>query len=400
MSVPRAAAPPAFEHVHPPTRIVVGAGTAQTVGALARELGVERPFIVCSRTVSRGPQLETVTESLGDRVAAVFADVGRHGDITALAEGADLARATGADALISIGGGAAIDSAKVIAVLLVAQERGLAEYQVPHDPDGLALPRTPLPATLPHIAIPSTAGSSSEIMPWAGVRVPEKGQKMLFCDQALIPRIAVLDPEIVAHTGPELTATSGVTALARAVEALYSRDRQPLADAYALEAIRLLSDGLPRAIGDGFDLEARSETLVGSLLSGIAAQNAMASVVHAVGHAIGGRYGLQHGIAHAILLPRVAAHCLPALGERRRDLLTALDGSATAATPEKAGELAVERLAQLVEGLPIPRRLREVGVPREDVPTLARLVLREPMLRTAPFPFEEADVLDLLRDAW
>ena len=255
-------------------------------------------------------------------------------------------------------------------------------------------------ATLPHIAIPTTAGSSSEIMPWTGVRDPEQGIKRLFCDDALIPKVAVLDPELAAPTGPELTATSGATALARAVEALYSADRQPLADAYALQALRLLVEPLPRAIADGADLEARSSTLVGSLISGIAAQNAMVSVVHAVGHAVGGRYALQHGIAHAILLPRAAARCLPAIGERQYDLLAALGGRAGGATPDEAGEESVRLLADLVGGLPIPRRLREAGVPESDLPTLAALVQSEPMLRTAPVELGEPDLLELLVDAW
>ncbi len=400
MSTRVGAQPLHFEHVHPATRIVVGAGTARDLGPLLASVGIERPLIVCSRTVSRGPQLAAVTEGLDDRVAAVFNEVGKHGDLTTLAAGAELARRNGADGIVSIGGGAAIDSAKVIAVLL-AQERDIAEYQVPHDPDGLLLPRAPLPeTTLPHVAIPTTAGSSSEIMPWAGVRVPRLGQKMLFCDEALIPKVAVLDPEIAAHTDPELTATSGATALARAVEALYSSQRQPLSDAYALEALRLLIEPLPRAIADGFDLEARAATLVGSLISGIAAQNAMVSVVHAVGHAVGGRYALQHGIAHAILLPRVATRCLAAAGERQRDLLRVLDPEATPASAEEAGRLAARALGRLLERLPIPGRLRDAAVPREDLAALAEAVTSEPMLRMAPFPFAESDVREILEDAW
>jgi alcohol dehydrogenase class IV len=389
-----------FEHAHPPTRIVVGAGEAGCVAGILDELGLERPLIVCGGTVSRGPQLAAVLAGLGDRPAVVFDEVGRHGELTSLAGGADLAREVRADVLISVGGGAAIDSAKFIAVLL-GREGELAEYQVPHARDGMIAERRRLTAaTLPHIAIPTTAGSSSEIMPWTGVRDPEQGIKRLFCDDALIPKVAVLDPELAAPTGPELTATSGATALARAVEALYSADRQPLADAYALQALRLLVEPLPRAVADGADLEARSATLVGSLISGIAAQNAMVSVVHAVGHAVGGRYALQHGIAHAILLPRAAARCLPAIGDRQYDLLAALGGRAGAATPDEAGEESVRLLADLVGGLPIPGRLRDAGVPESDLPTLAALVQSEPMLRTAPVELGAPDLLELLVDAW
>lgn len=388
-----------FEHTHPRTRIVVGPGEARTVGSLLAELGLERPLIVCGGTVSRGPQLAAVAEGLDGRVAGVFNEIGRHGELTTLDAGAQLAHETGADSIVSIGGGAAIDSAKFIAVLLAAAEP-LQAYQVPHAADGMGAERRPLPArTLPHVALPTTTGSSSEIMPWTGVRDPEQGIKMLFNDPALVPQIAVLDPELAAPTGPELTATSGATALARGFEALYSADRQPLADGYALQALRLLVPALPRSVEDGSDLEAREDALVGSLLSGIAAQNAMVSVTHAFGHAVGGRYALQHGIAHAILLPHVARRCLPTIGERQHALLAAL-GGAPAPTAEAAGEESVRLLEELIARLPIPARLRDASVPQGDLPVLARLVQSEPMLRTSPVQLDEADLLELVEAAW
>ena len=390
---------PRFEHTHPPTRIVVGAGEARNVGAMLAELGLRRPLVVCGATVSRGPQLATVAAGLGERIAAVFSEIGRHAELTTLSAGATLARKSGADSIVSIGGGATIDSAKFIAVLL-AVEGPLEPHQVPHDREGMVAERKPLPeATLPHIALPTTTGSSSEIMPWTGVRDPARGVKLLFSDPALIPRVAVLDPELAAPTGPQLTATSGATALARAIEALYSTARQPLADAYALQALRLLSDAVPRSIANGDDLDARAAALIGSLMSGIAAQNAMVSVVHAVGHAVGGRYALQHGVAHAILLPRVAARCLPAIGEQRHALLAALGGrpSMDAAA---SGVEAVRVLDELLARLPIPRRLRDAGVPETDLPVLARLVQSEPMLRSAPVAFGEDELLEVLTDAW
>jgi alcohol dehydrogenase class IV len=388
-----------FEHTHPRTRIVVGPGEARNVGSMLAELGLSRPLIVCGGTVSRGPQLAAVADGLDGRIAGVFNEIGRHGELTTLGTGASLAREGGADSIVSIGGGAAIDSAKFIAVLLAA-EGPLQAYQVPHAADGMVAERRLLPAsTLPHVAVPTTTGSSSEIMPWTGVRDPEQGIKMLFNDPALVPQIAVLDPELATRTGPELTATSGATAVARGVEALYSLDRQPLADGYALQALRLLADALPRSIEDGSDLDAREDALVGSLLSGIAAQNAMVSVTHAFGHTVGGRYALQHGIAHAILLPHVARRCLPTIGEQQRALLAALGGG-PAATADAAGEESVRLLEELIARLPIPARLRDAGVPEGDVPVLAALVQSEPMLRTSPIQLSEAELRKLVEEAW
>ena len=126
----------------------------------------------------------------------------------------------------------------------------------------------------------------------------------------------------------------------------------------------------------------------------------MVSVVHAVGHAVGGRYALQHGIAHAILLPRASARCLPAIGERQYDLLAALGGRAGGATPDEAGEESVRLLAALVGGLPIPRRLRDAGVPESDLPTLAALVRASRCCEPLPVELGEPDLLELLVDAW
>jgi alcohol dehydrogenase class IV len=383
-----------FTHAHPRCRIVFGAGAHRQLPQLLAEAGARSVFVVCGRTVGAGPQLAALRAALGAAVVGVFDGVRPHAGAQHLAAAADELERSGADAVVSLGGGAAIDTAKYL-ILLRSADGDLGPYEVPRGQGHDGRPARALAATrFVHIAIPTTAGSSSEIMPWAGVRDEERGEKVLFRDPLLVPDVALLDPEMVVHTGPELTATSGATALARAVESMYSRDRQPIAEAYALQAIRLLSTGLPRSIADGADLAARGDALLGSTLSGIAADNAMVSLTHAVGHAVGGRYALQHGIAHRILLPAAARMLLPAADTavaRLADVLHLPDASATAVA---------DRLEEMLAAMPIPHRLRDVGTDKDDLDELVAMTTQEPMMAFLPRPVEPAELGDLLRSCW
>lgn len=387
-----------FEHTHPPTRIVSGPGSVSRLPELMQALGVRRALVVCGRTVAAGPQLQMVRSSLGDLLVGVFDGVRPHGGLANLQAGADVVTERAADVLISVGGGAAIDSAKCMALLL-AREAPLEAYRAAKGQTGTVVARR-LPPTMAHIAIPTTAGSSSEIMPWAGIRDEQTRHKLLFRDPQLIPRVAVLDPAIVAPTGPELTATSGMTAVARAIETLYSRVRQPLADAYALHALEMMARALPRAVADGSDLEARGLTQVGALISGIAADNAMVSLVHAVGHAVGGRYALQHGVAHGILLAPVARLCLPLLGPMQHKIAAALGADTRGAGDAAAGAAAAEALSRLVASLPLPRRLRDVGVTADELGAIADAAMADPMFYYCPRPFDRHEVVAILEQAW
>jgi alcohol dehydrogenase class IV len=384
-----------FEHTNPATRIVYGAGATGRLPELLDDLGVERALVICGRTVAAGPQLAAVRDHLGERYAGVYDGVKAHGGLSGLEAGAAHARDSGADGLISVGGGSTIDSAKCVALLL-SIERPLRDYS---EQSGQAPPIDG--ELLPHVAIPTTTGSSCEVMPGAGVRDEVRREKLTFYDRRLAPDIAVLDPEITVHTGPELTATSGVTAVARSIEALYSRDRQPISDALARKALELMAGALPRAVSCPSDLDARGATLIGSMLSGIAADNASVSLAHAFGHAVTARVGLQHGIAHAILLPPAASLCLPAVGAAQRTVAEALGvRSAEDLSPDEAGLRAQRALEALIGGLPIPGRLRDVGVARDDLPDLVDVAMADRMFSYCPRSFERAEVVDLVERVW
>jgi alcohol dehydrogenase class IV len=233
-------------------------------------------------------------------------------------------------------------------------------------------------------------------MPTAGIRDPKLPKKLLFWDEKLVPNATVLDPELAVHAAPALTAATGMTAMARAVECLYSKHRHPISTALALHAARLLRTALPRSVEAPDDLAARADCLMASLMSGTASINAMVSVVHAIGHVVGGRYGLQHGISHAMLLAPALRRLLPAIGTDQAFLYEALGCPPATATVDDAAEV----LDGVLQRLPLPKRLREVGVAAADVPDIARGAMGDYMMANLPRPMDVAEVQALLEEAW
>src|SRR5262249_42161279 len=153
------------------------------------------------------------------------------------------------------------------------------------------------------IAVPTTAGTGSEVSAVAMVKDHEQGTKLVFGSRFLFPDVAILDPKLLLSLPPKLTAATGLDALTHALESYVASTTNALADGLSLEAMRLIFANLPRATRDGADLEARSATLVGSMMAGLAFTNAGVGIVHAIAHSVGGRYGSHHGITNAVLLP-------------------------------------------------------------------------------------------------
>ena len=380
-----------------PKTVCNGLGALAQLPRLLADLGVGRAMVVCGRTVANGPILAQVKAALGPAYAGCFDRVQSHTPLGLVQEAAELLRELGADVVVSVGGGSAIDCGKGIAIYL-ATGGDFEPYRVRRSAQDKS--RRAVPPGITHIAIPTTAGSASDVMPTAGIRNVETREKLLFWDDALIPAATVLDPEIASHTGAMLTATSGMTAVARCVESLYSRERNPLAAGLALQGLRLMAEGLPAAVENPGDLEARMKTQAGCVLSGIAAINSMVSVVHAVGHVIGGRLGLQHGTSHSMMLPPAMRLLLPVIGEDQHLVAQALGGDSRGLDAAAAGRLAADRMEALLDRLPIGRRLRDAGLPEEEIDAIAAHAPEDYMMRNLPRPMEASEVAALIRAAW
>lgn len=380
-----------------PKRVRFGSGSVRALPELMGALGASRALVVCGRSVAGGELLQRVQTALGAHYAGVYAGVRAHTPYEDVSAAADAARSLNADVIVSVGGGSAIDAGKGV-VLFSATGGDFAPYAIDYATKGMA--RQPLTApSIRHIAVPTTAGSASDVMPTAGIRDSKLPKKMLFWDERLVPDATILDPEMAVQAGPELTAATGMTAVARAIETLYSKHRHPISVGLALHAARLMRTALPASVANGRDLAARADCQMGCLMSGTASINAMVSIVHAIGHVVGGRYGLQHGISHAILLGPALKRMLPAIGADSRHVLDAL-GCAPSDTPAIAAESAAAAIRELVARLPLPQRMREVGMQESEIGEVAKGTMADYMMANLPAPMAVGDVESLLREAW
>lgn len=381
-----------------PGRIVFGVGATSRLAEIVGRVGGSRAMVICGATVARGEMLQKVKAGLGGKLAYVFAEAASHTPIAMVKRGLDAFHDSGADVLVTVGGGSTIDAGKAIAIML-ATGGDLDRYAIRYSPGG-EMQIQKLPArTVPHIAVPTTAGSASDVMPTASCRDPTTSKKVLFWDDDLTPSATVLDPEMAVHTPPALTASTGMTAMARAVEAIYSGARHPISTGLALHAVRLLRDGLPRSVEAPHDLDARAACMMAAAMSGTAAINAMVSVVHAVGHVVGGRHALQHGTSHAMLLAPAMRQLLPTVGREQTLLLEALGGTSSG-DADRDGTAAADMIAAFVGRLPLPQRLRDVGIAESDLSEMARQTMSDYMMANLPRPMAEADVLHLLTSVW
>lgn len=376
-----------------PRRVLFGPGKLNELARLVRETGGSRAVVVCGNSVANSVMLDRVRGALGPLHAGAYTGVRAHTPFDDVRQAVELVRQHDADTIISVGGGSAIDAGKGVALYL-ATGGEFAPYAIDWASKGMD--RKPL-AHMPirHLCVPTTAGSASDVMPTAGIRDPQLPRKMLFWDERLVPDATVLDPEMAVLAGPELTAATGMTAMARAIECLYSAHRHPISTGLALHAARLLRTALPRSVTHPHDLQARAECQMACLMSGTASINAMVSIVHAIGHVVGGRYGPQHGISHSILLAPALRKLLPAIGADQAYVLEALGCAREGSVDDAAGALAA-----LLRQLPLPQRLREVGVKADEIAALAQATMGDYMMANLPAPLSVQDVAALLQAAW
>jgi alcohol dehydrogenase class IV len=382
-----------------PNRVISGIGVTARLPSVLRELGARRALIVCGKTISKSDLLTRIKTTLGDACAGVFPEVEHHSPLSAVERAAAAVRTARADAIITVGGGSAIDLGKGI-VLIDAAGGNYLDYAI-KSRSGNRLERRMLERTqLFHVAIPTTSGSSSEVVPSFGLRDPALGRKVLFWDKKLIPDVALLDPEMTALAPPELAAASGMTAVARCVESLYSVNRNPICASLAVHALRLLADALPKVARDPQDVAARADAQMAASMSGTAGVNSMLSLVHSVGHVVGGKYGLQHGVSHAILLSPAMRLLLPVTGSMQYRILEALGGADRGQGADVAGTEAADRMQALVGKLPLKQRLRDVGVSEDALTGIAEYASHDYMMDFSPRPVAAEEILALLRSVW
>jgi alcohol dehydrogenase class IV len=348
-----------------PAEVIFGNGTARTAGERVAALGARTVLFVADRGVRHAGLAQPVEDSLRRAEIEWETFDGVTGEPTdrSVQDAVDRVRALRPDAIVAMGGGSAMDTAKAAAVV-AASGGSILEY--------LNRQRTPQQSGVPVVAIPTTSGTGAEVTPISVIIDVERQLKGGISGPLLMPRLAICDPELTLGLPPTVTANSGIDALTHCVECYANTNFSPYAKLLALEGVRVIGRSLRQAVVHGGDLAARWQMMWGANLGGLCIAKGGTGDVHAFAGPVSGMFGIPHGRANAILLPRVMAFSLPGAIDAYADIAEALGepvaGLSRIAAAER-GVLAVERLIADCGG---PQRLSECGIDEEHLEAITR----------------------------
>lgn len=375
-----------------PTRIVFGRGAIKELPAELKRAGATRPLLVTDKGILQAGLLRFVApllEQAGIK-APLFTDFsGNPTDADAL-RGIEAYRAAGADGVLGVGGGASLDMAKAIA-LLVHHAPPLAQYDDAKGGEAKITGSVP-----PIIQVPTTAGTGSEV--GRSTVLVIDGTKTVLFSPSLMARVAILDPELTVGLPPFLTAATGMDALTHNLEAYVAKGDHPLADAIALDGLRRIARNLKVAVQNGKDLAAREQMLLASAFGAVAFQKGLGAC-HSVAHALTPVAGTHHGLANSLMLPTVVNFNRMAAEARLADAAVALGADPRMAAAERA-HLCVELVDNLRVACGLPRKLSQAGVKREMIPLLVEKALADACHQSNPRPVTEVDFERLINEAF
>ena len=390
-------------HYLPISQVTYGEEAIEELPQAVERLNASRVVIITTSSLRNSAALERIQALVEEKHVGTFFDTVQHTSTSSVIALAEQIRETGADTLISFGGGSVIDSVKALALAVaenVGSEQGFHEYAVRFTyPDQVEIPAIENP-TPTHLAIPTTL-SAAEFSNIAGVTDESERIKHLYIDPKLTPKEVFLDPALTLETPMWLWLSSGIRAVDHAVETLYSKHRQAVTDALASRALSMLRENLPKSKKDPEDLGVRENCQVASWMSFFGVTNVVLGLCHGIGHQIGAHCNVPHGYTSCTMLPHVMRYSLPATLEQQQMITETLGVEISGLSVEEAAYRAPEEIGAMIKGLGLPRRLRDVGVNREDFEPIAKDALRDMVVASSPRPVEnEETVIKLLEEAW
>jgi len=375
------------------TRIIFGAGCLKEVAPLVKGLG-RKALVVTGRETKRAEPLIEMLQGQG--FGAVVCSVKGEPDLEIVEKGMQLAKQSACDMVISFGGGSTIDAGKAIAAMLTNDGELLDYLEVIGSGQALARPSAPF------VAIPTTAGTGSEVTRNAVLASPTHAVKVSLRSPHMLARIAVVDPELTYDLPAAITASTGLDALTQLIEPYVCARANPMTDGLCMEGIRRAARSLRTAVEDGKNAVAREDMSVASLFGGLALANAGLGAVHGFAGPIGGRFPAPHGAVCAALLPHVMAINLRALKQRqpKAEALRRYDevGRLLTGSPTAGAEQGVAWVAQLVADLKIPR-LRTYGITGQHAPELVANSAKASSMKANPIVLTEAELGEILEAA-
>lgn len=345
-----------------PPVLIIGSGASEQVGEESRKLGVEKGLIVTDEVLLKLGILDNIEQALSQTQIqfTLYSGVFTEPTVDFVQEGLKAYKENGCDFLLAVGGGSAIDTAKAIAVM-VANTGSIEDYQ--------GLNKIPKGGA-PLIAIPTTAGTGSEVTRYTIITDTKRDIKMLISSPFLIPQKTIIDPLLTLSMPRSLTAATGIDALTHAIEAYVSVQAQPMSDIFSLSAIELISGNLRQAWSNGNNIEAREKTMLGALQAGIAFNNSSVALVHGMSRPIGAYFHVAHGVSNAALLGVVTEFSLIGNVARYARIAEVMGENVENLPILEAADLAAKSIKRLTKDIKIPS-LQELGVNKEKLDKLA-----------------------------
>jgi len=351
-------------------------------------------FILASGTLAR--ETDTVgrlRQMLGNRLAGVCAKIGAHTPRTDVVAAANAAREAGTDLIVTLGGGSVTDAAKMVGLCLGngdTEPSQLDNYRAQIATDGTTRRPEVKTPSVRSITIPTTL-SAGEYTASAGCTDTARHVKESFSHPMMMPRTVILDPDASVHTPEWLLLSTGIRAVDHAVEDICSINGQPIAEGASFHALRLLGNGLPAVKGDPSNLEARLDCQIGAWMSMVGSQTGVSKgASHGIGHVLGGTAGVPHGYTSCVMLPHVLRFNHPVNAGKQARVSEALG---------RPDEPAAEAVAELISGLGLPARLRDVGVKPQQLDMIAEGSMHDRWVHTNPRKIDGPAVIRTLLDA-
>ncbi len=378
-----------FHYTSYAQEIIFGTGSLARLSEAVDHFHWQRLMLCTTGSARRNGHVSTLEAALGQRLVATYDHAQSHVPDFQVAEALAIAIEHQVDAIIGLGGGSPIGLAKAISQALEEKRTGqAARASFPTD--------QPL---VPVVAIPTTyAGSEMTAVYGMTHHSASSSRKITVTDPKITPKLVIYDPRLTLDLPPEMTASSGINALAHCVEAVYSITRHPLSTAAALSGAQHIAQALPRCYATGEDLEARTGMLIGSHLAAVALSNVAMGFHHGLCHALGGTAGVPHGIANAIVLPHAMRFNLNATAPQLAQIAAAIGLAVDDRSAEAAAEAAAQHIADLIGHMSLPQRLREVGVNKADLPHLAEVALQSRAVQSNPKPIQNAAQIEAVLD--
>lgn len=361
-----------------------GEGAIDLAGQYVKNLGGKKVLLVTDPGVRAAGWADRVTASLGrvELPYVIFEDVTENPKVAEVKAGARLYEVAGCNVIVAVGGGSPMDCGKAIGIV-VSHHRGIEEFE------GVDMVEYPIP---PLVCIPTTAGSSADVSQFAIIADTSRRTKMAIVSKAVVPDVALIDPQTLTTLSPYQIACTGMDALTHAIEAYVSTAHSPITDLHALEAIRLITSNLPGAVTHPSSLEYQGSMMLASLEAGLAFSNAILGAVHAMAHSLGGYLDLPHGECNAILLTAVVAFNYSSCPERYDRIAEAMG---IVLHPDDGGarkDRLVEFIANLRNTVGISPTVGRLGVKKTDIPRLAEFALQDACMATNPVMMRRGDI--------